>query len=481
MVGRQNPKKGEQSEPETTEPGAATPFKEFTEKPKNENDWWEMFKTIGTALVGVKTELEQLRSLKGTVNQLSSNFTDEWKKNVDDKIQVLDLCDSEKDFRINLITKMVTRQQHQIEDLQNKVTAAHNHEVRCNVIIHGIIEERNETYSELVDKVNDFIKTKLEIEEEIVFLDTYRLGKSGTRDRPVCLKLQRLSDKSKLFSNASSLKGKTNTKKRLFLIRDDQNDHQTEVREYFKDLINENKDMEDGKKKTIRLNKGKVIVNNVPVVKKIEVPKPATTLKLSNSQIEVALAVQLVQGDTHIEKGSEFLSFAQWVKTLDDIQDGLQKLKIKYADATHVPCGYRLRNPMLNKDQGYEDDGEIGQGRNILNALKAKAMVEICVYVVRYYGYAHLGPRRFDIAKDLTFSAVRAFKVARQSNIRRLKQIQCSESCQSLQDDDNMSGIYPASTSPMVTPDQSPTRKPLSQERQGNHVNSWTLSWSTNP
>ena len=108
------------------------------------------------------------------------------------------------------------------------------------------------------------------------------------------------------------------------------------------------------------------------------------------------------------------------------------KLKIKHADATHISCGYRLKSPCLNTDQGYNDDGEIGQGRTILNALKERSMIEIAVFVVRYYGGRQMGKRRFEIAKDLTFAAVRSFKEARQRKITMLKTLSRAESRTSL-------------------------------------------------
>ena len=153
---------------------------------------------------------------------------------------------------------------------------------------------------------------------------------------------------------------------------------------------------------------------------------------MNQQSIEETLSVNVVEGDDHTEENSEFYCYAQRVKTVADVNKGFQKMKMKFADATHISCAYRLKNPVLNKDQGYEDDGEIGQGRAILNAIKEKAMIEMCVFVIRFYGGKHLGSRRFEIAKNLTFSAIRAYKIARQSKMQRLKSMQRSDSQTSL-------------------------------------------------
>ena len=58
----------------------------------------------------------------------------------------------------------------------------------------------------------------------------------------------------------------------------------------------------------------------------------------------------------------------------------MMTLKTIYADATHISCGYRFADPHLDHDQGYEDNGEIGQGRAILRALKDKGgYTDLCV------------------------------------------------------------------------------------------------------
>ena len=147
-------------------------------------------------------------------------------------------------------------------------------------------------------------------------------------------------------------------------------------------------------------------------------------LKQSPQQLEHTLATKIIDGGRHKEDNSKFLSFVQRVKSKDDVSRGLNKMRLKFADATHISCGYRLSNPKLCKDQGYEDDGEIGQGRTILNTLRDKDQKETAVYVVRYYGGVHLGRRRFDIAKDLTKSAIRAYKAVRQLAFQRHKSVQ---------------------------------------------------------
>ena len=63
-------------------------------KPSSEKDWWELFKAIHGMLAGVQQESSEVAKIKGKVE----TFSTELKEQVDNKVQVLDLCDSNKDY-----------------------------------------------------------------------------------------------------------------------------------------------------------------------------------------------------------------------------------------------------------------------------------------------------------------------------------------------------------------------------------------------
>ena len=83
------------------------------------------------------------------------------------------------------------------------------------------------------------------------------------------------------------------------------------------------------------------------------------------------------------------------MSSIDQVNKAYQKLRIKYADATHISCAYHLQNPDGPTDQEAIDDGDYGIGRTILKSLKAKDCYELAVFVVRYYGNVHLGEMTF--------------------------------------------------------------------------------------
>ena len=53
------------------------PFNMSQQKPANENDWWKLFQSIGTALNRFQKELNNISKVKGTVEAISQYFTTE--------------------------------------------------------------------------------------------------------------------------------------------------------------------------------------------------------------------------------------------------------------------------------------------------------------------------------------------------------------------------------------------------------------------
>ena len=85
---------------------------------------------------------------------------------------------------------------------------------------------------------------------------------------------------------------------------------------------------------------------------------------------------------------------------------GLYKMRIKYADAMHISCAYRLQSPQGPYQQEYFDDGQPGAGRAILQALKDRVSTCTAVYITHYYGGIKLGKRRFEKVSMLTTAAI---------------------------------------------------------------------------
>lgn len=87
---------------------------------------------------------------------------------------------------------------------------------------------------------------------------------------------------------------------------------------------------------------------------------------------------------------SNFLGFAFYVETEEEIQQHLDHLRKEYHDARHLCYGYVLNNPNLQK---YNDDNEPAKssGFQILNLLIKNEITNCLIAVIRYFGGIKLG------------------------------------------------------------------------------------------
>ena len=94
----------------------------------------------------------------------------------------------------------------------------------------------------------------------------------------------------------------------------------------------------------------------------------------------------------HQVKGSKYLGFAYPIISLNQVKFFLQELKNEYSDASHICYAYRILNKN-NIDEFSTDAGEPrgSAGLPILNVLKSKKLINIAIYVVRYFGGSKLG------------------------------------------------------------------------------------------
>ena len=156
------------------------------------------------------------------------------------------------------------------------------------------------------------------------------------------------------------------------------------------------------------MNCGGVFVNNTKVRNIVCSPTATDILRKSAKQLEQIKTCKLVRGPDHQEKGSEYCSYAVKVKTPNEVCRAYEKLKVKYADATHISCAYHLENPFGPFRQEAIDDGDIGIGREMLAVLKKKEAIQIAIFLVRHYGGVHLGTQHFNIAESLASGEIRA-------------------------------------------------------------------------
>ena len=95
---------------------------------------------------------------------------------------------------------------------------------------------------------------------------------------------------------------------------------------------------------------------------------------------------------TYSIKGSKFFSIIEFSSSVDYIKSRLYEIKQMFPDASHICYAYRIK--IADRlDEYCIDDGEPRgtAGKPILNVLKRKKLVNVSIFVIRYFGGTKLG------------------------------------------------------------------------------------------
>ena len=92
-------------------------------------------------------------------------------------------------------------------------------------------------------------------------------------------------------------------------------------------------------------------------------------------------------------KKSAFIAYAYPVNSREEAMFHVEQLREQYADARYHCWAYIIGDPDNTTSAGFDDDGEPNgtAGRPILNVLQHKAIGNIIIIVVRYFGGIKLG------------------------------------------------------------------------------------------
>ena len=132
----------------------------------------------------------------------------------------------------------------------------------------------------------------------------------------------------------------------------------------------------------------------------MQVPTMEEILNVSDAD---TMAINMMNFESSSEKeqeGSVFQAFALPVSTIQMIKNAYLSLKVRFSKATHISMGYvmELDGEVVT---GTQHDGEIQQDVKISEALHQENVVNVAVFVVRWYGGTHIGGARLSIGYQL--------------------------------------------------------------------------------
>jgi len=103
------------------------------------------------------------------------------------------------------------------------------------------------------------------------------------------------------------------------------------------------------------------------------------------------LSITGISKGLYKEKGSKFIACAYPVRSIEQIDDILARLKKEYHDASHHCYAYVL-GPDREKYRVYDNGEPVNTaGKPILNQINLRKLTNIIVVVIRYFGGIMLG------------------------------------------------------------------------------------------
>ena len=145
-----------------------------------------------------------------------------------------------------------------------------------------------------------------------------------------------------------------------------------------------------------RLSDVKWAADKLVVDGKITEVKKDTVKDINIDTTERAMKMTVKRSVPRSTQGSSFRGTKVDISSTDDVISALHAI---YADhraarATHNIYAYRIKSGDRSIEH-YEDDGEFGAGRKLLDLLQSNDVINQLVVVSRWDGGQHLGPSRY--------------------------------------------------------------------------------------
>ena len=247
-----------------------TPQKEEengTENEKTNKEIWDLLIQLQNQLGTVQVDADTIKGMDQKIKDLEMLQSSSGRR-----MNTFEELLKEQDLKTRILTNIIIKQEEQVNSLKKQLVEARRRDIRNNLIISGITEERDETPDECAEKVSQFFKNEMQINSDIRIDYVRRLGNKNTKDREILVCLSNVSDKTVIFSNVCNLKGKQNARRKLYFVNDDPDPQQAEERKKFQELVAENKDCDESRKMNVKFIKNRVVVDHVIVKPKISAP-----------------------------------------------------------------------------------------------------------------------------------------------------------------------------------------------------------------
>ena len=301
-------------------------------------------------------------------------------------------------FKSELQSEIMDRMHSEMMELTQKIENLELASSKKMVVMSGIDLDQQSSKESKCYAVQKFINDNIglsTIVEDVFFI--------GVKDpRSFVVTFQSMADKQEVMRNKQHLKGVSSDNQQPVYINNYTPIATQEKRRRENDIIQEVDEDQ------ISYAQGGVVVQGEPYKKKITVPTPKELIEVQPEEMRRILKIPMGKGSQVSQQNSRFTAYTAAVSSHQQVRDMYKKMKYSHPDVRHIVCAFWLTDTGMkdfyNKD--YQDDGEPGAGRRILQMMMANNLKSRVIFVARKYGGIRMGAERFECYETSAKAAV---------------------------------------------------------------------------
>ena len=283
-------------------------------------------------------------------------------------------------------------------ETEKRIDRMEQNSMKLSVIISGL--QTSNKIKDYVREVKGFIINDLAADVDIT--DCFKLGIGNYK--PVIITVSSMSQKLNIFQKLNEYK-KANEDIEVY-ISDFLPAEVKERKRRERELYREN-ESEEANKLEMAYGKGGLMIQGEMYKAKVNAPLPTKILKYEPQKVEEILKMKIPCGETFEMLGSTFLAHVWEANNFEQINDAYMNLRMKYPQAKHITCAYRIAGMPRCYHEDYCDDKESGGGNYLLKLMKTNSISSTAVFVVRHHKGPKLGNARFELMYKAVESAVK--------------------------------------------------------------------------
>ena len=311
---------------------------------------------------------------------------------------------SEVDFwklKTETLTDVCNRMQVEMDDVTTRIENLELNNAKRMVIISGLSISGSKFRMSQV--LTGFFDLQLGIQVNID--DCFTVG-SGERNKPVVVVFQSCEEKRLVMRCKHLLKTDTNTKN--VFINDYLPPFSQEKRRHEKDIIQQASPDDPEESFDVQYTDEGLAIQGTIYKKIVRPPTPKQLVDVSVDELERILNMEVTRGLQVTHKNSKFVGYTTQIDSLTKIKELYKRMKLVQPGARHIVCAYILDQQNLEQffTQDYQDDGEPGAGRALLDFLRVNDLKNRVIFVARKYGGVKMGVDRFECYLQAAKNAV---------------------------------------------------------------------------